>query len=157
MTDNISMTISTKDADGNVHSVKTDTKTLNRITNELKKPNSPMSKHLKQTAKELHDKAAGITPTPPLLSADQATNEQDRKTAAFTGARLKQYIERIERLQEEQKGLASDIRDVFAEAKSGGFDTKTMKALIRIRKLPPQERDEQDELLQLYMNAIGML
>ena len=77
-------------------------------------------------------------------------------TAAVTGARLKQYIERIERLEEEKKGLSSDIRDVFSEAKSGGFDVKTMRTLIKIRKLPPQERTEQDELLELYKSAIGM-
>jgi len=77
-------------------------------------------------------------------------------SAAVTGARLKQYIERIERLEEEKKALSSDVRDVFAEAKSGGFDVKTMRTLIRLRKLPQQERTEQDELLELYKAAIGM-
>jgi uncharacterized protein (UPF0335 family) len=77
-------------------------------------------------------------------------------TAAVTGARLKQYIERIERLEEEKKGLAADVRDVFSEAKSAGFDVKTMRKVISLRRLPDQERNEQDELLELYKAAIGM-
>ena len=76
--------------------------------------------------------------------------------AAVTGARLKQYIERIERLAEEKKGIAEDIKDVFAEAKSGGFDVKAMRAIIKQRKLAEQERREQEELVELYKSAIGM-
>lgn len=76
--------------------------------------------------------------------------------AVVTGARLKQYIERIERLNEEKKGLQSDIRDVFAEAKSGGFDVKVMREIIKKRKQAEQERREQEELVELYKSAIGM-
>lgn len=79
-----------------------------------------------------------------------------RDSAQVTGKKLKQYIERVERLEEEKKGLASDIRDVMAEAKSAGFDVKVMRKLISMRRMPDQERNEQDELLELYKAAIGM-
>ncbi|MGE3770148.1 MAG: DUF2312 domain-containing protein [Bdellovibrionales bacterium] len=77
-------------------------------------------------------------------------------TAAVTGARLKQYIERIEKLEEEKQAFAVDIREVFSEAKSAGFDTKCMRTIIKLRKMPDQQRNEQDELLELYKAAIGM-
>lgn len=79
-----------------------------------------------------------------------------RDSAQVTGKKLKQYIERIERLEEEKQGLAADIRDVYAEAKANGFDAKTMRKIVSLRKLPDQERSEQDELLELYKAAIGM-
>lgn len=88
-----------------------------------------------------------------MSDTTSATTEQ---SAAVTGAKLKQYIERIERLEEEKKGLAADIRDVFAEAKSGGFDVPAMRAIIKLRAMPDQERNERDELLELYKAAIGM-
>lgn len=70
---------------------------------------------------------------------------------------LRQFIERIERLEEEKAGIAQDIRDVFAEAKSSGFDPKIMRQVIRIRKMADAERDEQETLLDLYKQALGML
>ncbi len=69
---------------------------------------------------------------------------------------LKQYIERIEKLEQNKANLAADIREVYAEAKGNGFDAKTMRNLIRIRKLDPDQRAEQQELLELYLHAIGM-
>lgn len=69
---------------------------------------------------------------------------------------LRLLIERIERLEEEKKGIADDIRDVYAEAKSTGFDTKTMRAIVRLRKLEKHDRDEQDALLETYRIALGM-
>lgn len=79
-----------------------------------------------------------------------------KDSAQVTSKKLKQYIERIERLEEEKQGLASDIRDVYAEAKGNGFDAKVMRKVISLRKLPDQERNEQDELLELYKAALGM-
>jgi uncharacterized protein (UPF0335 family) len=70
--------------------------------------------------------------------------------------RLRSFIERIERLEEEKTGLAADIREVYAEAKSTGFETKIMRAVIRLRKLEQHERKEQEELLDLYKSALGM-
>lgn len=74
----------------------------------------------------------------------------------IAGARLKSFIERIERLEEEKSGLASDIKDIYAEAKGTGFDVKTMRKLIRLRKMEDNQRREEDELLELYKAAIGL-
>jgi uncharacterized protein (UPF0335 family) len=73
-----------------------------------------------------------------------------------TGARLKLYIERVERLDEEIRGLNEDKSDLFKEVKSNGFDTKTVKRIIKLRKMGTQERQEAEALMQTYMNAIGM-
>lgn len=70
---------------------------------------------------------------------------------------LKSIVERIENLEQEKKALAEDIREVYAEAKSNGFDTKTLRAIIRIRKTDASERAEQEALIGLYMRALGML
>lgn len=70
---------------------------------------------------------------------------------------LRSYIERIERLEEEKAGLAADIRDIYAEAKGTGFDTKIMRQILRLRKLEKEDRQEQEELLDLYKQALGML
>ncbi len=69
---------------------------------------------------------------------------------------LKQFIERIERLEEEKAGIAGDIKDVFAELKGRGFDSKAIRQLLRIRKQDHAERQEQEAILELYMQALGM-
>ena len=69
---------------------------------------------------------------------------------------LRLLIERIERLEEEKKGMQDDIKDVYAEAKSTGFDAKTMRTVIRLRKMEKQHRDEDDSLLETYRAALGM-
>ncbi|HVM79044.1 MAG TPA: DUF2312 domain-containing protein [Stellaceae bacterium] len=71
--------------------------------------------------------------------------------------RLKSFIERIERLEEEKRALAEDIKEVYSEAKGAGFDVKTMRQLIRIRRLDEDDRDEQEALLDTYKRALGML
>lgn len=70
---------------------------------------------------------------------------------------LRSFIERVERLEEEKKAIADDIRDVYAEAKGSGFDTKIMKQIVRLRKLDTMERQEQEAILDLYKQALGML
>jgi uncharacterized protein (UPF0335 family) len=70
---------------------------------------------------------------------------------------LKAIVERIERLEEEKQTLAGDIRDVYGEAKANGFDTKTLRQVIRLRKQDTHERQEQEALLDLYLNALGMI
>ncbi len=70
---------------------------------------------------------------------------------------LRNFIERIERLDEEKRSLASDIRDIFAEAKSQGFDAKAMRKVIALRRLDSNERREQQTMLDVYMHALGML
>ena len=74
-----------------------------------------------------------------------------------TGGQLRSLIERIERLEEEKKALADDIRDVYAEAKGNGFDIKALRSIVRLRKLDTDERREQQEVLETYMHALGML
>jgi uncharacterized protein (UPF0335 family) len=73
------------------------------------------------------------------------------------GDRLKSFIERIERLEEEKKALAEDIKEVFAEAKGTGFDVKIMRQIIRIRKMDKDDLDEQESLLDVYKRALGMV
>ena len=72
------------------------------------------------------------------------------------GDRLKSFIERIERLEEEKKALAEDIKEVYSEAKGVGFDVKIMRQIIKIRKMDEDDLDEQEALLDTYMRAIGM-
>ena len=67
---------------------------------------------------------------------------------------LRSFIERIERLEEEKRGIAEDIREVYAEAKAAGFEPKVMRQVVRIRKMERQEREEQEALLDLYLHAI---
>tara|TARA_R110000868_G_scaffold408935_1_gene693288 strand:+ start:6473 stop:6718 length:246 start_codon:yes stop_codon:yes gene_type:complete len=66
------------------------------------------------------------------------------------------YIERIERLEEEKAALAADVKDVFAEAKGNGFDVKTMRQILKLRKLDKDDLQEQEHLLELYKRAIGL-
>ena len=76
--------------------------------------------------------------------------------ANATDDRLRLLIERIERLEEEKKGIADDIRDVYMEAKAVGYDPKIMRQIVRLRKMKPDDRSEQDMLLDTYKNALGM-
>ena len=78
-------------------------------------------------------------------------------TGGVAAGQLRSFIERIERLEEEKKGLSDDIRDVFAEAKGNGFDTKIMRQVIRLRKKDTNERQEEEAILDLYMHALGMV
>ncbi|MEO7814255.1 MAG: DUF2312 domain-containing protein [Sphingomicrobium sp.] len=69
---------------------------------------------------------------------------------------LRLFIERIERLEEEKKSMADDVRDVYAEAKSNGYDTKTMRKIVALRKMEAHVRQEADALLDTYRNALGL-
>lgn len=69
---------------------------------------------------------------------------------------LRSFIERIERLEEEKKSIADDIKDVYAEAKGNGFDTKVLRKVVTIRKQDQNERMEQEAVLDLYLHALGM-
>ncbi len=77
-------------------------------------------------------------------------------TGGVAADRLRSIIERVERLEEERKALGSDIRDIFTEAKSAGFDVKVVKQLIKLRKQEPAEVEEQETLLDIYRRALGM-
>jgi uncharacterized protein (UPF0335 family) len=69
---------------------------------------------------------------------------------------LLSIIERIERLEEEKKGISDDIKEVYAEAKGNGFDTKVLRKIVSLRRQDAAEREEQDAILELYLQAIGM-
>jgi len=88
-----------------------------------------------------------------------SAEKKDRNEAevgGIAGDRLRSIVERIERLEEERKGLSENIKDIFAEAKSAGFDVKVVRQIISIRKKEPAEVEEQETLLDLYRRALGM-
>jgi uncharacterized protein (UPF0335 family) len=78
------------------------------------------------------------------------------QVGGVSSAQLKSFIERVERLEEEKAAVAEQIREVFGEAKGMGFDIKIIRQVIKIRKMETQERLEQEELLDLYLSALGM-
>lgn len=78
------------------------------------------------------------------------------RSETFAAERLSGFIERLERLDEERAALAGDLREVYSEAKGVGFDTKAMRQIVRLRKQEPAEREEQREILDIYLDALGM-
>jgi len=78
------------------------------------------------------------------------------RVGGIAGDQLKAYIEKIERLEEQKSEISEEIRGVFAEAKFSGFDIKTMRQVLKLRKLDTQQRTEEEELLDLYKLALGM-
>ncbi|PCD02148.1 DUF2312 domain-containing protein [Sphingomonas spermidinifaciens] len=78
-------------------------------------------------------------------------------TDNISAEQLRLLIERVERLEEEKKGISDDIKDVYAEAKSTGFDVKTMKTIVRLRKMEKHHRDEAEMLLETYKQALGLV
>jgi uncharacterized protein (UPF0335 family) len=98
----------------------------------------PESRHRKRRGEKMAD---DITETSQTVAAGQ----------------LRAFIERIERLEEEKKTIADDIKEVFAEAKGTGFDTKAMRSIIRLRKKDQAERQEEETILDLYKAALGMV
>ena len=86
-----------------------------------------------------------------------AAAEKEQPATRFAKDQLKAFVERIERLEEEKKTIADDIRDVYAESKANGFDVKALRTIVRLRKQEPTERQEQQLILDTYMNALGML
>lgn len=89
-------------------------------------------------------------------SRKRQEDDPDSDVGGIAADRLRSIIERIERLEEEKKALGEDVKDIFSEAKSAGFDTKVIKTLISIRKKEPSEVEEQETLLDLYKRALGM-
>jgi uncharacterized protein (UPF0335 family) len=75
----------------------------------------------------------------------------------IAGDRLKSFVERIERLEEERRALGNDLKEVYAEAKGNGFDTKIMRQVIRLRRMDKDDLDEQETLIDIYKRALGML
>lgn len=92
-----------------------------------------------------------------MLARAEAATPKDEPSTRFAKDQLKSIIERIERLEEEKKTTSDDIRDVYSEAKGNGFDVKALRAIVRLRKQDPNERQEAETILETYMQALGML
>lgn len=119
--------------------------------------------HGKGAAKE-DDGEKGGTGETPAAEASGAGNTggggtdevESEATGEFAADRLRSFIERIERLDEEKQALMADIREIFAEAKGNGFDVKVIRSILRLRKLETSDREEQDALLDLYRSTLGV-
>lgn len=92
----------------------------------------------------------------PATVGHNSGEEAEATSGNVAGDRLRSLIERVERLEEERKAIGSDIKDIYAEAKSAGFDTKVMRRIVRERKQEPAEIEEQDTLRDVYMRALEL-
>jgi uncharacterized protein (UPF0335 family) len=90
-------------------------------------------------------------------SASDTDEKRSDETGGVAGERLRSFIQRVERLEEDKKCVADDIREVYAEAKSNGFDPKIMRQVIKLRKMEAADRAEQEALLETYLHALGMM
>ncbi len=86
----------------------------------------------------------------------EAVDISSDPTESIAADQLKSFIERLERLEEEKAGISADIKEVYAEAKGNGFDTKAMRKILSLRKKDHAERQEEEAILELYMQALGM-
>ena len=86
-----------------------------------------------------------------------AAAEDNQPAHRFAKDRLKAFVERVEKLEEEKKAISDDVRDVYAEAKANGYDTKALRTVVKLRKMDINERKEQEAVLETYMHALGML
>jgi uncharacterized protein (UPF0335 family) len=91
-----------------------------------------------------------------MSPAAHPTKEIEMSDGNVAADQLRLFIERVERLEEEKKGMQDDIKDVYLEAKSQGYDPKTMRSIVRLRKMEKNARDEEDALLETYRSALGL-
>lgn len=91
-----------------------------------------------------------------IMEAGHNSESNTKDVGGVAGERLKSFLDRIERLEEERKGLADDIKDIYAEAKGVGFDVKTMRKILKLRKMETEKRREEEGLTELYKAAIGL-
>ena len=91
------------------------------------------------------------------MATSAAAKDDDSPATRFAVDQLRSIIERIERLEEEKKAISDDIKDVYAESKGNGFDVKALRTIIRLRKQDPNERQEEESILETYMQALGMV
>lgn len=108
-------------------------------------------------SKALSVQAQEIVAAPHSEVTKAAIRGECKDVGGVAGQRLLAFFERIERLEEEKAAIAEDIKEVFAEAKGTGFDVKTIRRILKLRKMDSEKRNEETELLDLYMSAIGML
>ncbi len=95
-----------------------------------------------------------VAPFP--VNENSNNNNNTKDVGGIAGQRLASFLERIERLEEEKAALMEDIKEVYAEAKGVGFDVKTIRKIIALRKMDAEKRRESEELLELYKEAVGM-
>ena len=91
------------------------------------------------------------------MATSAAAKDDDSPATRFAVDQLRSIIERIERLEEEKKAISEDIKDVYAESKGNGFDVKALRTIIRLRKQDPNEPQEEESILETYMQALGMV
>jgi uncharacterized protein (UPF0335 family) len=91
------------------------------------------------------------------MTTSAALKEDEAPATKFAKDQLKSIIERIERLEEEKKAISDDIRDVYAESKGNGYDVKVLRMIVRMRKQDANERQEQETILETYLQALGMI
>lgn len=103
----------------------------------------------------MSDTAENVTEFTPAGADSQEGETKD--VGGVAGARLKSFIERIERLEEEKAHLSEDLKEVYAEAKGVGFDVKTIRKVVTLRKMDGEKRREAEELLDLYKTAVGLV
>lgn len=124
---------------------------------------SALAEEVRAAVQKIHSaaarEAAANQPQSDLEEFTPVAPEQQQREAeagAVCGERLRSIVDRVERLEEERKALATDIRDIYSEAKSAGFEPKVLRRLIRERKREPAEVEEEETLLDLYKRALGM-
>lgn len=92
-----------------------------------------------------------------LIGGDGRPIDKEDNQGGVAAGELRQFIERVERLEEEKAALQDDIKDVMAELKGRGYDVKAVRAILKLRKKDPDERAEEEAVLELYLNALGMI
>ncbi len=102
----------------------------------------------------MSENVASFTPTQDNKNKNKEDETKD--VGGVAGKRLISFLERVENLEEEKAALAEDIKEVYAEAKGVGFEVKIMRRIIKLRKMEPEKRREEDEIMDLYKSAIGM-
>jgi uncharacterized protein (UPF0335 family) len=102
------------------------------------------------------DRRRGCKKTPSPTANQPRQDLGAMNSNAVDGGHLRAFIERIEKLEEEKRAIADDIKDVFAEAKGTGFDPKVMRKIVSLRRQDKHKRQEEEEILDLYLSALGM-
>lgn len=116
-----------------------------------------VAKALTSAGWEARRQSGGAVIYVPESGSDASPIGHNEPDASATGDEVRLLLERIERLDDERKGIADDIKDVFAEAKSRGFDVPALRGILRIRKKPREEQQEEWAVMEVYMRALGMM
>lgn len=123
----------------------------------MSKENEPVMKIVSEADKDDKNKTAQVNNEMQKIGKKIATSEtKPAEVGGIAVDRLRSLIERIERLEEEKAAIASDIRDIYAEAKGAGFDVKIMRAIIKLRKMNSADRDAEDYLIETYRKALDV-